>query len=99
MKQSLQRQEKSCQTSTCEVRKARYLPTEKYHNAHVGLEPNEVRDAMIEFHKFDLEGDGWMDKAVLLPVLKACFTYTLPEPEIRALLSSSSLSSMVRDLY
>ena len=75
------------------------IPTEKYHNAHAGLEPNEVRDAMIEFHKFDLEGDGWMDKAVLLPVLKACFTYTLPELEIRALLSSSSLSSMVRDLY
>lgn len=38
---------------------------------------------------------GWMDKAVLLPVLKACFTYTLPDKEIRALLSSPSLASMV----
>ena len=38
---------------------------------------------------------GWMDKVVLLPVLKACFTYTLPDKEIRALLSSPSLASMV----
>ena len=68
-------------------------------NPLIGLEPNEVRDAMIEFHKFDVEGDGWMDKAVLLPVLKACFTYSLPEQEIRALLTSKSLSSMVRKLH
>ena len=38
---------------------------------------------------------GWMDKVVLLPVLKACFTYSLPDKEIRALLSSPSLASMV----
>ncbi|XP_019849038.1 PREDICTED: uncharacterized protein LOC109580393 [Amphimedon queenslandica] len=63
-----------------------------------GLEPNEVRDAMVEFHKFDVEGDGWMDKAVLLPVLKACFTYSLPEQEIRALLTSKSLSSMIQTM-
>lgn len=60
-----------------------------------GLDPVDVRNAMMEFHKFDLEGDGWMDKAVLLPVLKACFTYSLPHHEIKTLLSSPSLASMV----
>lgn len=61
----------------------------------IGLEPNDVRDAMVEFHKFDVEGDGWMDKVVLLPVLKACFTYSIPHRELKILLSSTSLGSMV----
>ena len=30
--------------------------------------------------------------------MKACFTYSLPEPEIRALLISPSLKSMVKHL-
>ena len=37
---------------------------------------------------------GWIDKAVLFPVMKACFTYSMPEKEIRTLLSSSTLKSM-----
>ena len=65
----------------------------------------------MEFHKFDIEGDGmvlfnylliiinytagWMSKVVLLPVMKACFTYSMHDKEIRMLLASKSLASMV----
>ena len=71
-----------------------------------------MRNALSEFRKFDLEGEGictpmhqqllhaqfltgWIDKAVLFPVMKACFTYSLPEKEIRTLLGSPTLKSMV----
>ena len=37
---------------------------------------------------------GWIDRAVLIPVMKACFTYSLPEKEIRTLLNGSTLKSM-----
>jgi hypothetical protein len=63
-----------------------------------GLGPNDIRNAMIEFRKFDLEGEGWMDKAILMPLLKACFTYTIPDSDIRILLTSKSFISMVESM-
>lgn len=76
-----------------------------------------MRNALTEFKKFDLEGEGecyctlciknvvslfsigWIDKAVLFPVMKACFTYSLPEKEIRTLLGSPTLKSMASLIY
>ena len=37
----------------------------------------------------------WIDKAVLLPLVKAVFAYSLKEQEIKAFLSSSTLRAMV----
>ena len=42
---------------------------------------------------------GWIDKAVLMPVVKACFTHTFSSKEIRVLLSSEVLKSMVSKCF
>ena len=41
----------------------------------------------------------WIDKAVLLPLVKAVFAYSLKEQEIKAFLSSSTLRAMVSGSY
>ncbi len=38
---------------------------------------------------------GWINKAVLLPLIKACFSYNLSNPEIKSLLANEALKSMV----
>ena len=42
---------------------------------------------------------GWVDKAVLLPLVKAVFSYRLKESEIKAFLSSPSLKAMVNSTH
>ena len=39
---------------------------------------------------------GWLDKVILLPLIKACFTPAIPEPTIRRLLCGQALQSMVK---
>ena len=38
---------------------------------------------------------GWVDKAVLLPLVRAVFSYRLKDSEMKVFLSSSSLKAMV----
>lgn len=38
---------------------------------------------------------GWVDKAVLFPLMKACFANSMNEREIKTLLASTSLMSLV----
>jgi len=40
-------------------------------------------------------GIGWVDKAVLFPLMKACFANSMNEREIKTLLASTSLMSLV----
>ena len=42
-----------------------------------------------------LTSADWIDKAVLLPLVKAVFAFSLKEQEIKAFLSSSTLRAMV----
>lgn len=60
-----------------------------------GLSPREVKYAQEEFKKFDIENINWIDKAVLLPLVKAVFAFSLKEQEIKAFLSSSTLRAML----
>jgi len=60
-----------------------------------GLEPSDIRNAQSEFRKFDMENNGWVDKAVLFPLMKACFANSMNEREIKTLLASTSLMSLV----
>lgn len=39
---------------------------------------------------------GWLDKVILLPLIKACLSSTISEPTVRQLLSGKPLQSMVR---
>ena len=39
---------------------------------------------------------GWVSKAVLFPLMKACFANSLNETEIKTLLTSTALMSLVR---
>ena len=38
---------------------------------------------------------GWIDKAVLLPLVKSVFSYKMKEQEIKAFLGNASLKAMV----
>ncbi len=42
-----------------------------------------------------LHAVGWLNKVILLPLIKACYTPTIPEPTIRRLISGQPLQSMV----
>lgn len=44
---------------------------------------------------FSVCGIGWVDKAVLFPLMKACFANSMNEREIKTLLASTSLMSLV----
>ena len=44
---------------------------------------------------FSVCGVGWVDKAVLFPLMKACFANSMNDRETKTLLASTSLMSLV----